>query len=121
PGGAVVSRLDDLIAEVCPRGVPYRALGEVGEFVRGNGIQKSDFRDAGVGCIHYGQVHTHYRIWATEALSFVSPELAARSRMAQPGNLVIATTSEDSDAVGKAVAWLGAEPVAVSSDALIYR
>jgi len=34
---------------------------------------------------------------------------------------VIATTSEDDDAVGKAVAWLGAEDVAVSSDALIFR
>ena len=28
--------------------------------IRGNGLQKSDFRDSGFPCIHYGQIHTHY-------------------------------------------------------------
>ena len=28
--------------------------------MRGSGIQKSDFTETGVGCIHYGQIHTHY-------------------------------------------------------------
>ena len=35
--------------------------------------------------------------------------------------MVIATTSEDDDAVAKAVAWLGEEDVVVSTDAYIYR
>lgn len=96
-------------------------LGELGEFVRGSGIQKSDFTDEGVGCIHYGEVHTHYGTWAERAKSTVSPELAAKSRMARTGDLVIATTSEDDEAVGKAVAWLGSDDVAVSTDAYIYR
>lgn len=30
-----MSRIDDLIAEFCPRGVAYRTLGEVGELIRG--------------------------------------------------------------------------------------
>jgi type I restriction enzyme S subunit len=46
--------------------VEWKALGEVGEFIRGSGIQKSDFIDSGDGCIHYGQIHTHYGTWATE-------------------------------------------------------
>ena len=97
------------------------ALGEVGYFVRGTGIQKSDFREKGVGCIHYGQVHTHYGTWADETKSFVDPEFAQKLRKAQKGDLVIATTSEDDDAVAKAVAWLGEEDVVVSTDAYIYR
>jgi type I restriction enzyme S subunit len=40
--------------------------------------------------------------------------------MARPGDLVIATTSEDDEALGKAVAWLGDHDVAVSSDAVIF-
>ena len=34
---------------------------------------------------------------------------------------MIATTSENDDAVGKAVAWLGDEKVAVSTDAYIFQ
>jgi type I restriction enzyme, S subunit len=96
-------------------------MGEMGEFIRGNGIQKSDLHDSGVGAIHYGQVHTHYGTWASEPLSYVGHDLARRSRKARFGDLVIATTSEDDDAVGKAVAWLGHEEVAVSGDAYVYR
>jgi len=74
-----------------------------------------------VGCIHYGQIHTHYGTWADETRSFVSPEFATRLRKAHTGDLVIATTSEDDAAVAKAVAWLGDEDVAVSTDAYIFR
>ena len=56
-----VSRIDELIAELCPDGVEFKALGEVGEFVRGNGLQKKDFTDAGSPCIHYGQIYTVLR------------------------------------------------------------
>ena len=33
-----MSRLADLIAQLCPDGVEYRALGDVGAFVRGGGL-----------------------------------------------------------------------------------
>lgn len=89
--------------------------------MRGTGIQKSDFTETGVGCIHYGQIHTHYGTWADKTKSLISPEFAARLRKARTGDLVIATTSEDDEAVAKAVAWLGNEDVAVSTDAYIFR
>ncbi len=116
-----MSHIADLIKRFCPNGVEFKTLGDLGELVRGNGIQKSDFTESGVGCIHYGQIHTHYGTWATETKSFVSPALASRTRRARTGDLVIATTSEDDAAVGKAVAWLGADEVAVSTDAYILR
>ncbi|WP_237699351.1 hypothetical protein [Helicobacter suis] len=41
-------------------------LGEIGEFVRGNGLTKADSHPANtdgtlVGAIHYGEIHTHYK------------------------------------------------------------
>lgn len=101
--------------------IRWATLGEVGEFIRGSGIQKSDFTESGFGCIHYGQIHTHYGTWAKVTKSFVSHEFAARLRKASTGDLVIATTSEDDAAVAKAVAWLGDESVAVSTDAYIFQ
>lgn len=102
-------------------GVRRIPMGGLGHFIRGNGMQKNDLLDAGVPAIHYGQVHTHYSTWATEAKSYVSPTFASKLRAANPGDLVIATTSEDDEAVGKAVAWVGDEAAAVSGDAYIYR
>ena len=101
--------------------VEWKALGDVGTFVRGSGIQKSDFTESGAGCIHYGQIHTHYGTWATETKSFIDPDFSVRLKKAHAGDLVIATTSEDDEAVAKAVAWLGVDDVAVSTDAYIYR
>jgi len=115
-----MSQIDALIAELCPEGVEHKPLGDVGKFIRGNGLQKKDLADIGIGAIHYGQVYTHYGIWVTETKSFVSPELAKRLRKAKCGDLVIATTSENDEDVCKAVAWLGKEEIAISGDAYIY-
>lgn len=93
----------------------------IGEFIRGSGLQKKDFTNTGVGCIHYGQLYTHYKTYAFETKSFVSEEFASKARKASTGDLIIATTSENDDDVCKAVAWLGNEDIAVSSDACFYR
>lgn len=95
-------------------------LGDVGVFTRGNGLQKKDLRDRGHPCIHYGQIFTYYGTSATTSLTFVDDSFARRLKKAEPGDLIIATTSENIDDLGKAVAWLGGEPVAVSGDAFIY-
>ena len=58
-----MSRIDELIARHCPNGVEHMPLGEVGEFIRGNGLQKKDLFDEGIPAIHYGQIHTHYGVW----------------------------------------------------------
>lgn len=116
-----MSRIDDLIAEYCPDGVKYQTLGEIGEFIRGNGIQKRDFQDSGFGCIHYGQIYTYYGLFADHTKSFIDPDLAEKRKKAYKGDLVIATTSENEEDVCKACAWLGEEPIAISGDAYIFR
>ena len=116
-----MSRIDDLIAEYCPDGVKHQTLGEIGEFIRGNGIQKRDFRDSGFGCIHYGQIYTYYGLFADHTKSFIDPNLAEKRKKAYKGDLVIATTSENEEDVCKACAWLGEELIAISGDAYIFR
>lgn len=116
-----MSRIDDLIQELCPDGVEHKTLGGAGKFIRGSGLQKADLREEGVPAVHYGQIHTFYGVYATETKSFTDPVIAAKLRHAQPGDLLIATTSEDDDAVAKATAWLGDSDVVLSGDAYIYR
>lgn len=116
-----MSHIDDLIAELAPEGVEFRPLGHLGEFIRGNGLQKKDLTDEGFPAVHYGQIHTHYGVWAKSTKSFTSADTASKLRQAKPGDLLIATTSEDDEAVAKATAWLGDTNVALSGDAYIYR
>jgi len=101
--------------------VEWKTLGEIGEFVRGNGLQKKDFTETGIGCIHYGQIYTYYGIFAHKTKTFISIEFAKKLRKAQKGDLVIATTSENVVDVCKTVAWLGDDEIAVSGDAYIYK
>ena len=94
---------------------------DIGEFIRGGGLQKKDFTETGVGCIHYGQIYTHYGTYTDKTKTNVSKEFFKKARKAKSGDLVIATTSENDEDLCKAVAWLGSEDIAVSSDACFYR
>ena len=102
-------------------GVKWMKLGEIGTFVRGNGLQKKDFTETGFPCIHYGQIHTYYCTSANSTISYTSNSLAEKLRKASYGDLIIATTSEDVDCVCKACAWLGENDVAISGDAYVFR
>ncbi len=99
----------------------WKALGEIGEMIKGSGIQKSDFVEDGKPCIHYGQVHTYFGTFAHKVKSYIPEKMYDKCKKAHTGDLIIATTSEDVEACCKATAWLGEEDVAVSGDAHIYR
>ncbi|WP_277887999.1 restriction endonuclease subunit S, partial [Escherichia coli] len=103
--------------------VPHLPMGQkdIGEFIRGGTFQKKDFIDAGVGCIHYGQIYTYYGTYTEKTKTYISTALAKKCKKAQKGDLIIATTSENDEDVCKAVAWLGSKDIAVSSDACIYK
>lgn len=101
--------------------VEWKMLGEVGEFIRGNGLQKKDLTESGVGCIHYGQIYTYYGFSTRITKSFVSPEFAKKLKKAKKGDLIIATTSENVEDVCKTVVWLGEEEICISGETYIFK
>jgi type I restriction enzyme S subunit len=116
-----VSRIGDLIRELCPKGVEFKAVGEIGELVRGNGMPRTDFVEAGVGAIHYGQIYTYYGTWTTETISFVAPATAVKLAKVDPGDVIITNTSENVDDVCKAVAWLGESQIVTGGHATVLK
>lgn len=96
-------------------------LGNLGKFIRGNGLQKKDLCVSGNPAIHYGQIYTQYGIWTHDTMSYIDESNYKKLRKAQPGSIIIATTSENDEDLGKAVAWLGNKEVAVSGDSYIYK
>lgn len=100
--------------------VTWMKMSEIGTFIRGNGLQKKDFTESGVPCIHYGQIYTYYGTFAFHTKSFVNEELAKMCKKAHIGDLVFATVSENVDDVCKCVAWLGNDEICISGDSLAF-
>lgn len=101
--------------------VEWKALSELGDLVRGNGLQKKDFTESGVPAIHYGQIYTYYGLSTTTTKSFVSPELAKQLRKVEKGDVVITNTSENLEDVGKALVYLGEHQAVTGGHATIFK
>lgn len=116
-----MSRIDDLIAEYCPNGVERKPLGAIAKLYRGNGLQKKDFTDKGIGCIHYGQIYTRYDTFTSQTISFVDKKLADKLLKVHPNDLIVTATSENLEDVCKAVAWLGGSDIVTGGHSIVVR
>ena len=97
------------------------SFGEVCEMVKGDGVQKADFIDEGIGCIHYGQIYTHYGSFTYTTNKFVSKDVFEKAKKASKGDIIMTDTSENVEDICKSVAYLGEGDIAVSNHALIIK
>jgi len=100
--------------------VEWKKLGEIGTLIRGTGLQKKDFTESGVGCIHYGQIYTYYGTFADRTISFVSETMAKKLKKAQKGDVLISGVSENIEDICKPLGWLGDE-ICISGDMFAFR
>ncbi|HEB5756390.1 TPA: restriction endonuclease subunit S [Escherichia coli] len=102
--------------------VEWKTLGEIGEFIRGKRFTKADYvEDGGISVIHYGEIYTRYGVYTTHSLSQVRADMAASLRYAKHGDVVITDVGETVEDVGKAVAWLGDDDIAIHDHCYAFR
>ena len=116
-----MSKLEELINELCPDGVEYKMLGDFANITRGGNFQKKDFVETGVPCIHYGQIYTQYGLFTESTISCINSDAAVKSKFATQNDIIMAVTSENVDDVCKSVAWLGSDNIAVSGHTAIIH
>ena len=116
-----MTKLEKLIQELCPNGVEYKPLGDIATISRGGSFQKKDYTENGVPCIHYGQIYMYYGLFAEKTLTYISEEVAQKQKFAEPGDIIMAVTSENLDDVCKCMAWLGSKKIAVSGHTAIIH
>lgn len=102
-------------------GFAFVRLEDIATIERGGNFQKKDFVNEGYPCIHYGQIYTKYGISADKTITFVSNEVAKKSKIAKSNDIIMAVTSENVEDVCKCVAWLGDENIAVSGHTAIIH
>ncbi|HCT9392846.1 restriction endonuclease subunit S [Enterobacter vonholyi] len=101
--------------------VEWKTLGEMGTLIRGKRFVKTDIIPKGVPCIHYGEMYTHYSIWANRAKSYISVELASKLRKASCGDVVFVSAGETIADIGRGTAWLGDEDVVIHDACFFYK
>jgi len=101
----------------CPR-VP---LGSFAQLVRGSGMPKTDFSESGVGAIHYGQIYTKFGTATAEVITHVPEEKAKKLAVVNPGDVIVANTSENLEDVCKAVAWVGDSDIVTGGHATVIK
>ena len=117
-----MSKLSKLIKELCPEGVEYRPLGEIGSFERGRRFVKADAVESdGIPCVHYGELYTHYGLWANVHKSQIRSDIQTKLRYAEKNDVIIVGAGENNIDIGIAVAWLGDYKVAVHDACYIFK
>ena len=96
------------------------SLGEVGTIQKGKGISNEDCKPNGtVSCVKYGDIYMNYDTHFSETVSYTDDEGARQSIFAQNGSLLFTCSGEDAMEIGKCVAYLGEEQIAVGGDIVI--
>ncbi len=103
------------------KGWKVKKIGEIGNVERGAGISKKDFVESGLPCIHYGQLHTCLGPTTRSHITCIPESLLPKYKTAQPGDVIMAITSEDVEGSCKSTAWLGKYDIVVGSDAAIFH
>ena len=98
-----------------------KTINEIGTLFRGNGLQKKDFVEEGIGCIHYGQIYTKLGFSLSKPLTFVTEDTARPLTKVRKGDLVIACTSENIEDVCKSVVWEGDDEIVTGGHACVFR
>lgn len=95
-----MSRLEELIAELCPAGVEYKTLGELGSFYGGiTGKSKDDFINGNAKFITYKNVYSNLALKLdVEDRVKISPN--EKQRTLEYGDVIFTGSSETPDECG---------------------
>lgn len=106
---------------IIPANWKVSTLGEGNaRFTKGYGISKADLSEGGIPCVRYAELYTTYgdmSVLSTPA-STTLPERARK--FAHKGDVIFACSGETFEDIGRALAYIGASPIAVGGDTLIY-
>jgi len=95
-----VSRIDELIAQLCPKGVKFMLLSDVAETVPGlTGKTKADFSDGNARFVSYKNVFANLAV-DQAAPDFVKVKPGERQNSLRLGDVIFTGSSENVEEVG---------------------
>ena len=118
-----MSKISDLIAKLCPNGVEYKSLGELGEFYTGlSGKGKDDFKDGNAKFITYMNVYSNpgLKVDVEDRVKIAAGE---RQNTIEKGDVLFTGSSETPDECGMSSVLLDdpKEPLYLNSFCFGFR
>lgn len=97
------------------------SLKEIGSFLKGKGISKSEIQDGGLPCLTYGELYTRHNDVIKRFTSFISEESAKNSTELKFGDILFAGSGETLKEIGKSSAFVDDFPAYAGGDIVILR
>ena len=118
----IVSRLQELISQLCPNGVEYKSLGELAtDIYRGSGIKRDEVAEVGTPCVRYGEIYTTYGVWFEECVSHTIEEKILNRKYFEHGDILFAITGESVEEIAKSCAYIGNEKCLAGGDIVVLK
>ena len=117
-----MSRIDQLIKELCPNGVQYKTIGEIAvDLYRGSGIKRNQLTDSGTPCVRYGEIYTTYDIWFSKCHSHTNLKEINNPKFFNYGDILFAITGESVEEIAKSCAYIGEEKCLAGGDIVVLK
>ena len=113
--------IDEEIPFKIPNTWSWMRISNLGQIERGSGIKRNETSSNGLPCIRYGEIYTTYDICAIDIKTKTSEQIFNRSHKASFGDLLITLTGETKEDIGKTIAYLGQNELAVGGDLAILK
>jgi type I restriction enzyme S subunit len=97
------------------------SLHEIGVFLKGKGISKSEIQEDGFPCLTYGELYTRHHDVIKAFTSFISEESANNSTQLEFGDILFAGSGETLKEIGKSSAFVNEFPAYAGGDIVILR
>lgn len=94
-------------------------LGDIGTFSKGAAIKRDESNSGDLPCVRYGEIYTLHNNYIKKYYSFISLEIAKKSKRIKKGDLLFAGSGETKEDIGKCVAYIGDDEVYAGGDIVI--
>lgn len=91
-------------------------LGEIGTFVRGSGIKRTETVEKGLPCVRYGEFYTTYKTKFSTIKSFIPKNIFDNCHHIIKNDICMALTGENKFDIALASVYEGDTPVAMGGD-----
>ena len=118
--GASGRALEPITEDEKPFDIPeswcWCRLGEIGTFVRGSGIKRTETVEKGLPCVRYGEFYTTYKTKFSTIKSFIPKNIFDNCHHIIKNDICMALTGENKFDIALASVYEGDTPVAMGGD-----
>ena len=117
-----MTKLEELIQELCPDGVEYKLLSDIAtDSYRGSGIKRDQVTETGIPCVRYGEIYTSYNVWFDICISHTQMEYVPNPKYFEYGDILFAITGESVEEIAKSIAYVGHEKCLAGGDTVVLK